>query len=122
MTFSRRLKMEPNYCVHPGTIIKSILMSIDKTQQWLADEMGVKKTIISDLVRGKRNVTANLAKEIEKATGYKAKYLLAQQNEYDLFVLRQEEEKRAESIKYSANNNSFGTIFALGAQTLSFAV
>ncbi len=114
--------MEPNYCVHPGMLIKSILLSIDKTQQWLADEMGVKKTIISDLVRGKRNITANLANEIEKATGYKAKYLLEQQNEYDLFMIRQAEERAAKSIKYSVDKNYFGTIFIPTAQAISFAV
>ena len=84
--------MEKNYCVHPGAFIKAILMSINKTQKWLANEMAVNKIIVSDLIRGKRNVTPNLAKSFEKATGFSAEALLQQQNKYDLFCLNNETE------------------------------
>lgn len=85
--------MGKNYCVHPGMLIKSVLMSIGKTQNWLADKMGVKKVVISELVNGKRSVTPKTAYEFEKITGYKATYLLAQQDEYDLFMLQKQSEK-----------------------------
>ena len=83
--------MGMNYCVHPGIMIKSILMSTGKTQTWLADKMDVKKEVISELINGKRAITPKIAYEFEKITGYKAKYLLAQQNEYDLFMSQKED-------------------------------
>ena len=80
--------MERNYSVHPGEIIKMILLSMDKTQKWLAEQMNLNKTVVSDLIHGKRNVTTRIADAFERATGFSAKALLAQQNEYDLFMIR----------------------------------
>ena len=80
--------MERNYCVHPGKVVKSILMSIDKTQKWLAIETGINKIVISNIIHGKRNVTTAFAHAFQQATGFSAETLLGQQNKYDLFVYR----------------------------------
>lgn len=84
--------MERNYRVHPGAVMKSILLSIDKNQNWLAGKMGMNKTVISNILNGKRKVSKNIAVAFEKATGYPAINLISAQTEYDLF--------------YSTNNNS----------------
>ena len=81
--------MKRDYCVHPGLFIKSVLMSINKTQKWLAAEMKVNKVIINDIIKGRRNVTPAIADAFQKATGMPAEMLLNQQNKYDLFMLRQ---------------------------------
>lgn len=80
--------MEMNYCVHPGELMKTILLSMGKTQKWLSEETQLNKTVISDLIHGKRNVTPRIADSFERATGFSAQALLAQQNEYDLFMMR----------------------------------
>lgn len=92
--------MDKNYCVHPGAMMKSILTSMGKSQIWLATEMGMNKTIICDLFRGKRNVTANIAREFERATGFPAELLLQQQNKYDLFEIDNSREKRGVIDRY----------------------
>ena len=39
--------MEKDYCVHPGNIMRAVLMSINKSQKWLAKEMGRDPATIS---------------------------------------------------------------------------
>jgi len=77
--------MEKNYRVHPSVIMKSILMSIDKNQKWLACEMNMNKTVISNILNGKRKITKNIATAFEKATGYPAENLLKAQLEYEMY-------------------------------------
>ena len=77
--------MERNYRVHPSIVMKNILMSIDKNQKWLAAEMHMNKTVISNILNGKRKITKNIATSFEKATGYPAENLLKAQIDYDLF-------------------------------------
>ena len=91
--------MEKDYCVHPGNIMRAVLMSINKSQKWLAKEMNVNKTIISNLFAGKRGVTTMVAAAFERATGYPAESLLMQQTKYELFQL----EKKAE-VKDNGQN------------------
>lgn len=86
--------MEKDYCVHPGRIMKAILMSINKTQKWLAEEMSVNKTVVCDLLAGKRSVSTNVALAFERATGYPAESLLLQQKKYELFQLEKEENRK----------------------------
>lgn len=77
--------MEKNYRVHPGVVMKSILLSLNKNQQWLSNEMNMNKTVISNILHGRRNITNKIAISFEKATGYPAENLLKAQIEYDLF-------------------------------------
>ena len=77
-----------NYKLHPGTIIKYILISMGKKQKWLATEMNMSKVVINELIHGKRNVTPQIAIAFEKATEYSADKLLKAQAEYDLYVER----------------------------------
>lgn len=88
--------MEKDYCVHPGNIMRAVLMSINKPQKWLAKEMNVNKTVISSLLAGKRDVTTVIAAAFERATGYPAESLLHQQTKYELFQLEKEAEVKDE--------------------------
>jgi len=74
-----------NYTVHPGTVMKTILLSMGKKQKWLAEEMKMSKVVISELINQKRNVTPQIAISFENATGYPAQTLLRMQADYDLF-------------------------------------
>lgn len=87
--------MEKDYCVHPGNIMRAVLMSINKSQKWLAKEMNVNKTVVSSLLAGKRDVTTVIAAAFEKATGYPAESLLHQQTKYELFQLGKEEANKS---------------------------
>ena len=102
--------MDRNYRVHPGVIMKSIILSIDKNQKWLADKMGMNKTVISNLLNGKRNVTKKIAISFEKATGYPAINLINAQNEYDLFysIVKNNSKEKAYNVnvEYEYDNNN----------------
>ena len=93
--------MEKNYRVHPGTVMKSILISLGKNQNWLAKEMGMNKTVVSNILNGKRNITKTIAISFEKATGYPADKLLKAKVDYDLF--------------YNINNNSVEKAYSFNA-------
>ena len=97
--------MEKDYCVHPGNIMRAVLMSINKSQKWLAKEMNVNKTVISSLLAGKRDITTAVAAAFEKATGYPAESLLHQQTKYELFQLEKEE---AHKSKFEICGNKRG--------------
>ena len=77
--------MNKNYRVHPGIVMKSILLSLDKNQKWLANEMNMNKTVISNILNGKRKVTKKIATAFEKATNYPAENLLKAQLDYDMY-------------------------------------
>lgn len=101
--------MEKDYCVHPGNIMRVVLMSINKSQKWLAKEMNVNKTVVSSLLAGKRSVTTMVAAAFERATGYPAESLLYQQKKYELFQLGKEEayKSRFEICENKQNTDLF---------------
>ena len=78
-----------DYTVHPGSLIKMLLMSSGKKQKWLAEKMGVSKVVISELIHGKRSVTPQIAIAFEKAIGYPAENLVRLQGEYDVYMEKQ---------------------------------
>ena len=97
-----------NYAVHPGSLMKMLLMSSGKKQKWLSNEMGVSKVVVSELIHGKRSVTPQIAIAFEKAIGYPAENLVRLQGEYDLFIEKQKgENKVSESFvsKWSVSEN-----------------
>lgn len=94
--------MNKNYRVHPGIVMKSILLSINKNQKWLATEMNMNKTVISNILNGKRKVTKNIAISFEKATGYPAENLLKAQMEYDLFYSKSNTKSMEKVYKVNA--------------------
>ena len=91
-----------NYVVHPGIVMKYVLMSAGKKQKWLAEEMRMSKVIISELFHGKRNVTPQIAIAFEKAIGYPAENLVRLQADYDLFIERQK--NASQNIAVAGNN------------------
>lgn len=110
------MNMEKDYCVHPGSIMRTVLMSINKSQKWLAKEMNVNKTVISSILAGKRSVTTLIAAAFEKATGYPADSLLYQQKKYELFQLGKEE---AYKSRFEISENKQNTELFMPVEDLS---
>ena len=109
--------MNKNYRVHPGIIMKSILMSLNKNQKWLAENMNMNKTIISNILNGRRKVTKNIAVSFEKATGYPAINLINAQAEYDLYYLANKnsivENTYDVNANYDLSNNNNSYLLAV---------
>lgn len=70
--------------VHPGMMIKPELEERGISQKQFAEMLGVQASHLSEVLNGKRALTADLAAKIEKAIGLPAKMLLSAQAHYDL--------------------------------------
>lgn len=78
----------PEDSFHPGEFIKDELEARKMKQQALADEMGISKSIVSQIINGKRNITPFLALKIEKALGIDAQLWMRLQIRYQLDTIR----------------------------------
>ena len=61
--------MTPCEATHPGELIKDELKERGMTQKQLASETGIKPSVLSETINGKRNVSLNVAVALEKALG-----------------------------------------------------
>lgn len=72
---------------HPGDILKrDVLEPLGMSQNELARALGVNRRRISEIVNGKRQVTADTALRLGKYLGMSAEFWLGLQADYDLDV------------------------------------
>jgi addiction module HigA family antidote len=77
--------------IHPGEILlEEFLRPMGITAYRLASETGVSQTRISQIIHGKRGLSAETALRLAKFFGTSAQFWLGLQNDYDL-----EENRRA---------------------------
>lgn len=75
--------------IHPGEILKEeFLASMNITAYRLAKEINLPQTAISDIIKGKRNITAQIALRFAKFFGTTPHFWIGLQDDYNL-----EEEK-----------------------------
>lgn len=74
----------PGSPTHPGFMIKEELEAREMKQKYLADAMSISATMLSDLISGRRNVTAELALKLERALQIPAIFWMNYQAQYDL--------------------------------------
>ena len=74
----------PFMAVHPGMMIKPELEKRGITQKEFARMLGMQASHLSEVLRGKRTLSAELALKMEKAIGIPAKTLLNAQTQYEL--------------------------------------
>ena len=77
-------ELTPFAVTHPGQLIKDELRERSMTQKQLAAETGIKPSVLSETVNGKRSVSLNVAVALEKALGIPADIWMNMQNQYDL--------------------------------------
>ena len=79
--------------IHPGEILQEeFLLPMNISAYKLAKEINIPQTRISDIIHGKRRITADTALRLSRFFGTSTKFWLGLQNAYDV-----EEEK----IKHS---------------------
>jgi len=89
----RRLKN-----VHPGEVLaEEFLNPLEVSAYRLAKEIGVPATRISEILHGRRAISADTALRLAKYFGTSAKFWLGLQEDYDL-----EEESRAKAKELNA--------------------
>lgn len=77
-------KVLPYKPTHPGEILKDELEVRGIKQKDFAKEIGLSVTVLNELIKGKRSVTADTAVLLEAALGIDAKFWMDFQTQYDL--------------------------------------
>ena len=78
------IEYRPNYAVHVGKFLKDALAAHNMKQNELSEKTGISKTIINEIINGKRGINANIAVLLEPVFGLPANFWLGIQNEYDI--------------------------------------
>lgn len=85
------MKKLPN--VHPGEVLlEEFLIPLKISAYRLSVEISIPQTRISEIIKGRRRITADTAIRLSKYFGNSAKFWLGLQNDYDL------EEESSEKI------------------------
>ena len=93
-------ELTPVSATHPGELIRDELKERHMTQKQLATEAGIKPSVLSETVNGKRSVSVNMALALEKALGIPADIWMNMQTQYDLDVASiAERDNQRETIK-----------------------
>lgn len=80
--------------IHPGEVLlEEFLKPLEISQYRLAKDLGIPQTRVSDIIKGNRRITADMALRLSKYFGNSAKFWLGLQDDFDL------EESRIKLIK-----------------------
>ncbi len=69
---------------HPGELIKDELEANNLTQAKLAENIGVRPSLLNEIIKGKRSVNTEMALLIEAALNIPADLLLNLQSDYNM--------------------------------------
>lgn len=91
--------------IHPGEILnEEFLIPLDISAYRLSKETFIPQTRISQIVKGKRRVTADTALRLAKYFGTSAKFWMGLQDDYDLEEENKSKEKELNKINaYNEN-------------------
>ncbi len=86
---------------HPGELIKDELEANNLTQAKLGESIGVRPSLLNEIIKGKRSVNTEMALLIEAALNIPAELLLNLQNDYNMQVAKSDTSfmKRLSSIR-----------------------
>ena len=79
---------------HPGEILKDEIEARGLSKSETASKLGIQPGNLSELFKGKRNITAVLALKLEELLGISAEFWLNLQNRYEITILRNLRNKR----------------------------
>lgn len=86
--------------IHPGEILKEeFLLPLGISAYRLAKDTFLPQTRISEILKGKRRITADTALRFSKFFGTSAKFWLGLQDDYDLEEERIQKSKELNDIK-----------------------
>ena len=95
-------ELTPFVATHPGEMIKDELAARGMTQKQLAEMTGIKRSVLSETINGKRSVSLNMAVALEKALSIPADIWMNMQTQYDLdMVSITERDNQRETITIS---------------------
>lgn len=77
-----------NYAVHPGILLQEEIAALHMTQKEVAERAGVGRTVINEVIKGKRGINAELAVRLESVLESPARFWLNAQSLYDEAMAR----------------------------------
>jgi HTH-type transcriptional regulator/antitoxin HigA len=90
----------PAVAIHPGEILQDEIEAAGFSQRSFAADIGVQPSLLNEIIKGKRNITADMALLLEASLGVEALYWMNLQTRYELDLARIKEakEKRAANV------------------------
>jgi antitoxin HigA-1 len=81
-------EIKTDIVLHPGEVLAEELLARKITKSSFAMGLNIYPSHFSDILKGKRNITAQIALKLEKALGISAEFWLRLQSKYDLSIER----------------------------------
>lgn len=85
---SRGDELKTDVLLHPGEVLEMELMARGITKSRFAMDIKMYPSHMSDIIKGKRNITEEIALRIEGILGISAEFWMRLQVEYNISVLR----------------------------------
>src|ERR1700761_2896797 len=92
---SRGKEIQTDVSLHPGEILQDELEAREIKKSWFAEQLGIRPGHLSELLAGKRHVSAALALKLERLLDIPAEYWMRVQVYHDLFMERHKEREIA---------------------------
>jgi len=91
--------------IHPGEILQEeFLIPLEISAYRLSKEISIPQTRISEIIKGKRRITADTALRLSKFFGNSAKFWLGLQDDFDIETEKRHKQKDLNSIKQYVRN------------------
>ncbi len=98
--------MEKLANVHPGEVLNlEFLEPLEISAYRLSKDLKIPQTRISEIIKGRRRITADTALRLSKYFGNSAKFWLGLQDDYDIEEERDEKQAELNEIKKYENKN-----------------
>ena len=96
--------MEKLANVHPGEVLNlEFLEPLEISAYRLSKDLKIPQTRISEIIKGRRRITADTALRLSKYFGNSAKFWLGLQDDYDIEKERDEKKAELDEIKKYEN-------------------
>ncbi len=82
-------ELRPAFPTHPGKVIEMELEARELKKSSFAMDLRMYPSHFSDILKGRRGISAAIALKLEKALGIDAAFWLRMQMDYDLAIERQ---------------------------------
>lgn len=91
--------------IHPGEILQEeFLIPLEISAYRLSKEIAIPQTRISEIIKGKRRITADTALRLSKFFGNSAKFWLGLQDDFDIEEEKAHKQKDLNLIKQYIHN------------------
>ena len=93
-------RLIPVEATHPGELIRDELKERAMTQKHLSELTGIKPSVLSETINGKRPISVRMAAALETVLDIPAEYWLNLQSQYELdaAAIAEREEKKASYV------------------------